>query len=64
VNWRLTGPSLWADELATWGAIRLEWEQLRLLGESVDAVLVPYYLALKYFSGLPGPIPTPSGCPH
>jgi mannosyltransferase len=54
VNWRLTGPSLWADELATWGAIRLEWEQLRLLGESVDAVLVPYYLALKYFSGFAG----------
>jgi mannosyltransferase len=54
VSWRLTGPSLWADELATWGAIRLDAEQLRLLGESVDAVLMPYYIFLKYLSGFVG----------
>ncbi|GIE31638.1 hypothetical protein Ait01nite_046830 [Actinoplanes italicus] len=54
MNWRLTGPSLWADELATWGAVRLDGEQLRLLSGTVDAVLTPYYMALKYFSGHAG----------
>ncbi|MEU4624617.1 glycosyltransferase family 39 protein [Actinoplanes sp. NPDC023801] len=51
VNWRLTGPSLWADELATWGAVRLDREQLRLLSGTVDAVLTPYYLALGHLTG-------------
>jgi mannosyltransferase len=54
VNFRLDGAALWADELATWGAVRLDWKQLRLLGGSVDAVLTPYYMALKYFAGFVG----------
>lgn len=53
-GWRLTGASLWADELATWGAIRLGWAQLWRLGGSVDAVLTPYYAALKVFAGFAG----------
>jgi mannosyltransferase len=53
-GWRITGPSLWADELATWGAVRLDWEQLWRLGGSVDAVVTPYYAALKVFTGIAG----------
>jgi mannosyltransferase len=44
---RLGGPALWADELATWGAVRLGWGDLfRLLG-TVDAVVGPYYVLEK-----------------
>ncbi|MEV4280409.1 glycosyltransferase family 39 protein [Actinoplanes xinjiangensis] len=53
-GWRATAASLWADELATWGAVRLDWEQLWRLGGSVDAVVTPYYAALKVFAGVAG----------
>jgi mannosyltransferase len=53
-GWRLTAASLWADELATWGAVRLDWEQLWRLGGSVDAVVTPYYAALKVFVDFAG----------
>jgi mannosyltransferase len=53
-GWRLTGASLWADELATWGAVRLDWGPLWRLGGSVDAVVTPYYAALKVFTGIAG----------
>ncbi|WP_067496564.1 glycosyltransferase family 39 protein [Actinoplanes sp. TFC3] len=52
--WRLTGPALWADELATWGAVRLSWSQLWQLTGSVDAVLLPYYFLLKAVTSLAG----------
>ncbi|BEL08749.1 hypothetical protein Q0Z83_069400 [Actinoplanes sichuanensis] len=45
---------MWADELATWGVVRLDWEQLWRLGGSVDAVVTPYYAALKVFAGFAG----------
>ena len=47
-------PALWADELATWGAVRLGWGPLlRLLG-TVDAVVGPYYLLLKAWTLVAG----------
>ncbi|WP_157751762.1 glycosyltransferase family 39 protein [Actinoplanes derwentensis] len=45
--WRLDRAALWADELATWGAVRLDWDRLWLLAGAVDAVITPYYAALK-----------------
>lgn len=53
-GWRLTGPSLWADELATWGAVRLSWDQLWRLSGSVDAVLTPYYAVMKAYVSVAG----------
>lgn len=52
--WRLTGPALWADELATWGAVRLSWSQLWQLAGSVDAVLTPYYVLMKVYAAVAG----------
>jgi mannosyltransferase len=52
--WRLTGPALWADELATWGAVRLGWAQLWQLSGSVDAVLTPYYSVMKLYTAVAG----------
>ncbi|MFF0153324.1 glycosyltransferase family 39 protein [Micromonospora sp. NPDC005203] len=53
-RWRLTGPALWADELATWGAVRLSWSQLWQLAGSVDAVLTPYYALMKVYVAVAG----------
>ncbi|MFG2050037.1 glycosyltransferase family 39 protein [Micromonospora sp. NPDC048935] len=53
-RWRLTGPALWADELATWGAVRLSWSQLWQLAGSVDAVLTPYYALMKAYTAVAG----------
>ncbi|BFU45359.1 glycosyltransferase family 39 protein [Krasilnikovia sp. MM14-A1004] len=52
--WRLTGPALWADELATWGAVRLSWGELWRLSHAVDAVLTPYYAAMKVYTTVAG----------
>ncbi|WBB52257.1 glycosyltransferase family 39 protein [Verrucosispora sp. WMMD573] len=52
--WRLTRPALWADELATWGAVRLSWSQLWQLSGSVDAVLTPYYVLMKVYTDVVG----------
>lgn len=52
--WRLTTPALWADELATWGAVRLSWGQLLKLEGSVDAVLAPYYAVMKAYAAVAG----------
>jgi mannosyltransferase len=52
--WRLTGAALWADELATWGAARLSWDQLWQLWGAVDAVLAPYYAAMKVYVAVAG----------
>lgn len=52
--WRLTGAALWADELATWGAVRLSWSQLWQLSGSVDAVLTPYYGLMKAYTAVAG----------
>lgn len=53
-GWRLTGPALWADELATWGAVRLSWSQLWQLTGTVDAVLTPYYAVMKVYTSWAG----------
>jgi mannosyltransferase len=53
-SWDLTRPALWADELATWGAVRLSWGQLWQLSGSVDASLTPYYAVLKAYTSLAG----------
>jgi mannosyltransferase len=55
--WSLGTPALWADELATWGAVRLGWGELfRLLGH-VDAVVGPYYAVEKAWTALAGTSP-------
>ncbi|MEV6817061.1 glycosyltransferase family 39 protein, partial [Micromonospora sp. NPDC051296] len=50
----MTGPALWADELATWGAVQLSWSQLWQLSGSVDAVLTPYYVLMKLYTDVAG----------
>jgi mannosyltransferase len=55
--YRLGTPSLWADELATWGAVRLGWGQLFHLTGNVDAVVAPYYVVEKAWTGLAGTSP-------
>jgi mannosyltransferase len=44
---RLGGAALWADELATWGAVRLSWGDLFRLMHHVDATVGPYYVLEK-----------------
>jgi mannosyltransferase len=50
-------PALWADELATWGAVRLSWSQLFHLSRNVDAVVAPYYVVEKAWADLAGTSP-------
>lgn len=52
--WGLTMPALWADELATWGAVRLSWSQLWQLTGNVDLVLRPYYALMKIWTAIAG----------
>lgn len=47
-------PSLWSDELATWGAVRLDWSQLFRLTGRVDAVLLPYFVLEKAWTAVAG----------
>ncbi|HKT01245.1 MAG TPA: glycosyltransferase family 39 protein [Rugosimonospora sp.] len=55
--YKLGNPSLWADELATWGAVRMDWSPLfRLLG-NVDAVVAPYYVVTKAWAAVAGTSP-------
>jgi mannosyltransferase len=56
-GYRLGRPSLWADELASWGAVRLSWPDLFRLVRHVDAVIAPYYLILKAWTALAGTSP-------
>src|SRR5205807_9226878 len=55
--WQLGTPSLWADELATWGAVRLGWGQLFRLSGHVDAVVAPYYALAKVWTAVAGTSP-------
>jgi mannosyltransferase len=52
--WRVGRPALWADELATWGAVRLSWSQLFDLLGNVDAAVGPYYVLLKLWTTVAG----------
>jgi mannosyltransferase len=56
-GWQLATPSLWADELATWGAVRLGWGQLFRLSGHVDAVVAPYYAVAKVWAAVAGTSP-------
>ena len=52
--YRVDRPSLWADELATWGIVTLPAPDLwRLLPQS-DAALGPYYVLLRGWTSLTG----------
>ncbi len=53
-GYQTTRPALWADELATWGAVRLSWSQLFRLLSSVDAVVGPYLVAMRAWTGVAG----------
>ncbi|MEN3309400.1 MAG: hypothetical protein V7603_5602 [Micromonosporaceae bacterium] len=52
--WGIRTPSLWADELATWGAVRLSWRSLYQLLGNVDAVVGPYFTLVKLWTGVAG----------
>jgi mannosyltransferase len=56
-GWRLGTPSLWADELATWSAVRLGWGPLFRLSGHVDAVVAPYYVLEKLWAAVAGTSP-------
>ncbi|ADD44808.1 glycosyltransferase family 39 protein [Stackebrandtia nassauensis] len=43
-------PGLWADELATWGAIEESWSQLWALLSNTDAVNGGYYVVMKLWA--------------
>src|SRR5690349_20586213 len=55
--WSLSTPALWADELATWGAVRLRWGELFRLVGHVDAVVAPYYVVAKLWAAVAGTSP-------
>jgi mannosyltransferase len=51
---RLSWPSLWADELATWGFATTPWDRaIPVLGD-FDAVIGPYYLLMHGWAQLVG----------
>jgi mannosyltransferase len=51
---RLSVPGLWADELATWGIVKLSWSDFRSLLLHTDAALAPYYLLMRGWTALVG----------
>jgi mannosyltransferase len=55
--WKLGAPALWADELATWGAVQLSWGQLVRLANHVDAVVLPYFAIGKAWASVAGTSP-------
>ncbi|MFD0558547.1 glycosyltransferase family 39 protein [Stackebrandtia endophytica] len=50
----ITRPGMWADELATWAAVRLTWPDLFQLLGNTDAVNGGYYLLLKPWTAVAG----------
>jgi mannosyltransferase len=53
-GWKIGTPALWADELATWGAVQLRWGQLFRLANHVDAVVLPYFVVGKVWASVAG----------
>jgi mannosyltransferase len=43
----LTGPGLWADELATWGITAVSWQELWRQLDGTDASIGPYYVLIR-----------------
>jgi mannosyltransferase len=52
--WKLGTPAMWSDELATWGAVQLDWSSLVRLTAHVDAVVLPYFAVAKVWTGVAG----------
>lgn len=46
----LTGPGLWADELATWGITTVSWPELWHQLEGTDATIGPYYVLMRVWT--------------
>jgi mannosyltransferase len=51
---RLGWPSMWADELATWGMVSSSWRDMGSALGNVDAILGPYYVFLHVWASLFG----------
>ncbi len=50
----LRSPSLWADELATWGMVTVPWSEMVALLREFDGVLAPYYVLMRGWVALAG----------
>lgn len=50
----LTGPGLWADELATWGITSVSWAELRRQLDGTDATIGPYYVLIRLWTSVFG----------
>jgi len=46
----LTGPGLWADELATWGITTVSWSELWKQLDGTDATIGPYYVLIRVWT--------------
>jgi mannosyltransferase len=51
---RLDAPSLWEDELATWGMVNASWSDFWQVLANTDASIGPYYVAIRVWSTLFG----------
>jgi mannosyltransferase len=50
----LRSPSLWADELATWGMVSVPGSEMVALLREFDGVLAPYYVLMRGWVALAG----------
>ncbi|GGT04001.1 glycosyltransferase family 39 protein [Nonomuraea spiralis] len=55
-SWGLSGPSLWRDESVSVLVARMPFAELRRFLADLDAVHALYYLLLRPFAALPGPL--------
>lgn len=47
-------PSLWTDELASWGMTTVSWDEMFAILKWVDAIIAPYYVLLHGWTDLVG----------
>jgi mannosyltransferase len=52
--YRLTGPSMWGDELLTWAVTELSWADFRALSTEFVTPLMPYYLLMRWWTEIAG----------
>jgi mannosyltransferase len=52
--YRVSDPSLWGDELQTWGMTQLSWPDFRALSTEFDTALMPYYLLMRGWTAIVG----------
>jgi mannosyltransferase len=50
----LTGPGLWADELATWGMTTVSWAEMWRQLDGTDATIGPYYILIRLWTAVFG----------